>query len=52
MKSLSGWFATIGLSGVLVAVAVLAIGGGAVALHQSAEGSHKRPLCPASPGGR
>jgi hypothetical protein len=35
MKRLSGWFATIGLSGVLVAVAVLAIGGGAVALHQS-----------------
>jgi hypothetical protein len=35
MKTISGWFATVGLSGVLVAVAVLAIGGGAVALHQS-----------------
>jgi hypothetical protein len=35
MKTISGWFTTVGLSGVLVAVAVLAIGGGAVALHQS-----------------
>jgi hypothetical protein len=44
MKRLSGWFATIGLSGVLVAVAVLAIGGGAVALHQSTLLTRPQPI--------
>jgi hypothetical protein len=44
MKKPSGWFATIGLSGGLVAAAVLVIGGGTAALHQSTLLSRSQPI--------
>jgi hypothetical protein len=46
MKILSGWFATLGVSGGVALAGVLAIGGGTVALHQSSLliRSHAMPL--------
>lgn len=46
MKILSGWFATLGVSGAVALAGVLAIGGGTVALHQSSLliRSHAMPL--------
>jgi hypothetical protein len=44
MKTITGWLATIGLSGGLVAAAVLAIGGGTAALHQSTLLSRSQPI--------
>jgi hypothetical protein len=46
MKTLSGWFGTIGLTGALGLAGVLAVGGGTAALHQSSllNRSHAAPL--------